>query len=304
MKGFICRWGYVGVLLAGIPVAGLRAAEPGWAAEAGARQLGSPEAREVSGMAATVAGDAGFWLINDSGGGSLLFLAGPDGRDRGKVRVAKAGNRDWEDLAGFMWKGKPYLLIADVGDNDAKRKACTLYVVREPELPAAGGVVDGVVEPEWKITFRYPDGARDCEAVAVDAAAGKVLLVSKRTRPPEVYELPLVPEAGREVVARNVGTTAVKQPPGGFPHPFGSQPTGLALSPDGRMAAVLSYVSVFLFPRNAGESWAEAMARNPVVLPRHGLPQAEALAFSRDGRSLSVVSEGLRSRLICYRRQP
>lgn len=35
------------------------------------------------------------------------------------------------------------------------------------------------------------DGPRDCEAVAVDAATGQVLLISKSAFPPELFSLPL-----------------------------------------------------------------------------------------------------------------
>src|SRR3546814_8112412 len=49
------------------------------------------------------------------------------------------------------------------------------------------------LEPAWSIAFRWPDGARDCEAVAVDAQRGEVLLISKKRTPPELFALPLRP---------------------------------------------------------------------------------------------------------------
>ena len=262
-----------------------------------------PGANETSGLAATVRGGDGLWLVNDSGGEPMLYLAGPDGADRGKVKVEAANNVDWEDLAGFSWQGKPYLLVADVGDNEGRRASCTLYIVPEPAPPPAGGVLNGVVKPAWTIEFRYPDGPRDCEAVAVDAARGKVILLSKRTIPPAVYELPLAPGKAGVVVAKKIGQTDVTPPPGGLPHPYGAQPTGLDLSADGTLAAVVTYVGVFVFPRNRQESWAEAFARKPVLLPRHGLWHAESIAFSRDGKKLFVASEGARSPIVTYRLQ-
>jgi DNA-binding beta-propeller fold protein YncE len=164
-------------------------------------------------------------------------------------------------------------------------------------------VLNGAVKPAWTIEFRYPDGLRDCEAVAVDAARGKVILLSKRTIPPAVYELPLSPAKAGVAVAQKIGQTDVTPPPGGFPHPFGAQPTGLDLSADGTLAAVVTYVGIFVFPRNREESWAAAFARKPVVLPRHGLWQAESIAFSRDGKKLFVVSEGARSPIVTYQLQ-
>jgi len=118
-----------------------------------------------------------------------------------------------------------------------------------------------------------------------------------------VYELPLQPANGGVVVARRIGQTDVSPPAGGFPHPFGAQPTGLDFSPDGTMAAVVTYVGVFVFPKRPNDSWAAVFARKPVILPRHSLAQAESIAFSRNGRTLWVVSEGARSPLVAYQLQ-
>lgn len=293
--------GVAGWIGAGVVSAVPAAAPAGvWTKVPGPVPVQAPAANEVSGLAVSGSARDGLWLINDSGGAPDLHFVGTDGTDRGKVRVDGVANVDWEELAAFRWRDHPYLLIADVGDNEGRRNSVVLHCLPEPTLPAGGRVLGGSVKPEWSIEFRYPDGPRDCEAVAVDVAAGKVILLAKRTVPPEVYELPLRPPQGAPVIARKIGRTDVRQPPGGLPHPYGSQPTGLALREDGTMAAVVTYVAVFLFPKTRGEGWAEAFARNPVILPRHGLMQAEAIAFARDGRSLFVVSEGTRSPLVVY----
>jgi len=118
-----------------------------------------------------------------------------------------------------------------------------------------------------------------------------------------VYELPLQPANGGIVVARRIGQTDVSPPAGGFPHPFGAQPTGLDFSPDGPMAAGVPYVRVFVFPKRPNAPRAAVFARKPVILPRHSLAQAESIAFSRNGRTLWVVSEGARSPLVAYQLQ-
>jgi len=253
---------------------------------------------EASGMAAAQGAVGGFWLVNDSGGAARLYRIGQAGEDLGSVAVEGIANRDWEDLAGFEWKGKPHLLIADVGDNAAQHDFYTLIAVEEP-MATAGKPLAGAVAPAWTIRFRYPEGPRDCESVAVDAKAGKIMLLSKRDRPPRLYELPLRPAGEGIQTAAFVGTTRVP-PPRGTLHPYGEQPTAMDFSPDGRRAAVLSYVGVFVFDRAPGEPWAKAFSRNPVMLEPHRLRQAESLAFSRDGRRLIAVSEGARSPLVIY----
>ena len=121
----------------------------------------------------------------------------------------KRANRDWEDLSSFRIGALAYLLVADTGDNDAKRKHVQLYVVPEPDLDLDDKVK---VEPAWKVDFVYPGGPRDAEAVAVDTANQRVLVLTKRTLPPELYEVPLTPGDGR-AKAKCSGPSRVCLPP-------------------------------------------------------------------------------------------
>lgn len=268
---------------------GTLAAEPSFRLQADPAKLASRAVTEASGLAVSPT-DAGFlWMINDSGGTPEIHLSGTDGTSRGSVKIADAKNTDWEDLAAFSLGGEPYLLIADIGDNASKRSSCTLYIVHEPTLPADGKSVSGEIPIAWEISFSYEDGPRDCEAVAVDAKGGKIILVNKRTEIPGVYELPLRP--GKNPVARKIGTTATKASGISFPIPFGNQPTGMDISADNRMAAIVTYLGVFLFKREQDETWADALARRPEFLGAHGLAQAESVAFSRDGKRIFAVSE-------------
>jgi hypothetical protein len=72
-------------------------------------------------------------------------------------------------------------------------------------------------------------------------------------------------------------------------------------SADGKLALVLTYGDLLLFPRQAGEPWAEALAREPIKLPPPVLPQAEGACFTRDGRAIFVCSEKT-GRLLRYDR--
>ena len=263
-------------------------------------KLQAPAITEASGMAISSADPRFMWIVNDSGGTPDVHLAGTDGTYRGKVTLKDTKNTDWEDLASFQLDGSNYLLVADTGDNNAKRDFCTLHILREPKLPADGTNLAATAEPAWQIQFRYEAGPRDCEAVAVDAKAGKIILVSKRTNPPEVHELPLRPPAKRGILtAKRLGTTEVKSPLDSL-IPFRNQPTGLDITADGSLAAVITYYGVFLFPRKPDESWTEAFAKPPAVLPPHLLGQAEAVAFSKDGKSIHAISEGRNSPIVSY----
>ncbi|RYD38226.1 MAG: hypothetical protein EOP87_01940, partial [Verrucomicrobiaceae bacterium] len=121
----------------------------------GAATIGSGAVAEASGLAVSSRDDAFMWIVNDSGAQADLHLFGKDGVDHGQVRVEGAVNVDWEDLCSFELDGKPYLLIADTGDNASRREDCGLYVVEEPRLPKAGEKLSGTVKVAWKIPFRF-----------------------------------------------------------------------------------------------------------------------------------------------------
>jgi hypothetical protein len=293
----------IGRILVAVAVSGVfavQAEELPYVRQKAEGSLQSAELREASGLASSPGGKDFLWLINDSGSPAEIHLTGTDGSDWGKVALSQTKNIDWEDLDSFLLDGKPYLLVADSGDNAGKRPECVLYIVPEPALPEAGKRLTGEAKAAWTIRFRYEDGPRDCESVAVDAQAGKILLLSKRSSPPMLYELPLKPATEEVQTAKRIGEIPKTLPAGFPPIPFGTQPTGMNIAPDGSAAAVVTYYGVFLFPRSSGETWGKAFARPPVELEPHRMGQVESVAFSRDGSILRLVAEGGKSPVARY----
>ena len=264
------------------------------------RQAGlvvNPALVETSGMAYSRREPGLLWMVNDGGHPAVLFAVGTDGRDRGTVAVGGAINNDWEDLAGFVWDGQPYILIADVGDNKAVRDLVRIYVVAEP-LRRAAGDFPARATVAWQFDFRYADGPRDCEGVGVDTRRGTILLITKRTTPPQVYTLPLRPAAGVVATARRVGTVPRIPPPtardlAADPR-FGalqSQPTALDIRNDNKLVVVQTYKDAYLFARRPGEAWAAALARTPRTVSLPKLKQKESACLTPDGRKLYVTTE-------------
>ena len=252
-----------------------------------------PHLSSLSGLAASHAHADTFWVLNDGGSGPTLYAIGKRGGLIATLHVTGVVNTDWEDLAAFDLRGRHYLLIADTGDNGGLRRTLQLHVVEEPQA-----LVDGVLHPAWSIAFRWPDGARDCEAVAVDAVRGEILLISKRHRPPELFVLPLQPTSARLQVARRVGYLAgIPQPDPKLLQPdahlarMRNQVTAADLSPDGRTLAVLTYHDVLLYSRGMSVDWPAAVAATPQVHALPWLAQAEALGWSADGQSLYATGE-------------
>ena len=262
-----------------------------------------PQLDEVSGLAASRAHPGLYWAHNDGGNGEKLMAVRSDGSRVATLRVVGVENVDWEDLDSFDLDGKHYLLVADTGDNGGIRKTLALHVIEEPSSLRDGDTLKAA----WSIEFRWPDGARDCEASAVDAVNGEVLLISKKRVPPELFRLPL--RAGKGVQTATLLTTLVgiKQPTetdlkeNPVYGRYRSQISGADLSPNGRVLAVLNYRSIHLYTRAPGQDWRQAMQAGAGELTFPWLPQAEGIAFSTDGRSLLIGSEQRPSPLLQYR---
>ena len=254
---------------------------------------------ETSGMVLSLRDKNLLWLINDSGNPPLIHAVGLDGSNRGQVHLLNAKNRDWEDLAAFQYDDESYLLIGDCGDNKRIQKTSFLYAVKEPQVGTTK-FPDGFSVPwKWRIEFTYIDGPRDCEGVAVDMSSQQILLLTKRTVPPVIYTLPLVPPNTKTILSAQPVATL-----NGIPVPspeelredplygrFRSQPTAMDISPDGKTIAILTYRQPYLFDRYRNESWAIVFNRPPKALSMPRMRQAEAICFSSDGTSLFVTSE-------------
>ena len=271
-----------------------------------ARRVGTLRAkslREVSGMAASRRVDDLLWVHNDSGAKAIVHAIDQNGAERARVTARGATSKDWEDMAAFEWQGKPMLVVADIGDNDALRSVVWLHMFVEPDLADLSGDALHNVETdlEWSVPFRFPGGAADCESIAVDEEAAEVLLLTKRENPPRLFSVPLAPEGalpGRGKVrdATFLGVVdTIPRPPASdiLADPvfgaYGSQPTAMDLS--GRELVVLTYRHGYRYERTGDESWADALGRPPqiILLPR--MKQPESLAFDRTGSHLFVTSE-------------
>jgi len=258
------------------------------------------DVKEASGLAASLRRDGLLWTLNDSGNPPELYAFDERGRDLGALAV-EAPNVDWEALAAFEHGGTPYLVVADVGDNFGWRPSVRIHVVEEPEVPAEGLPEGAVARIAWSFRFRYEDGPRDCEAVAVDPATGQLLLLGKRQVPAGLYRVDLLDDGrGDEVVrvARRIADL------GHIPQPsawdlaedpdygeYRSMPTALDLDPAGRRAVVMTYDYAYEFVRGAEEGWPRAFARAPTRIPVPTMRTSEAVAFARDGRSFYATSE-------------
>lgn len=254
---------------------------------------------ESSGIARSIRRPGHFWTHND-GNAPRLYCINERGETVGFVKLEGATFDDCEDVASFQWSGPsaepaavggaPYLLYADTGDNELSRREYRLHLIEEPVLKQSSK--RSAKKPQeapvaMSISFRYPDGPHDCEAVAVDPQSAKVYLATKeRQRGCLVYELDLPETAPEEpLVARYI--TRLATPPA----------AALDISPDGRRAVLLTDNGAYEFERREGQDWPAAFGNRLCRLKMPPRENGESICYGDDGKSLYLTSEGARQAL-------
>jgi len=241
---------------------------------------------EVSGLA----GGEGqtIYAINDSGNEPYLYGFDLTGEQTGEWRVEGMELEDWEDMAQLEIRGEPYLVIADVGDNLGVRDRVALLFIKVP------GIDDLTVKPEWILTFSYPDGPRDCEAVAITPDGKNILLVSKRDPIPRVYLLPMSFES-TDLIAEYLGlleTWPKLTERDRYQDPFWAggrrMPTAMAMNEDSLV--ITTYGHAFIYGIEEGD-WRQALSQSPLILRLPRTSGREAITFDNQGEYLITVNE-------------
>ncbi len=228
-----------------------------------------PAIAETSGMADSKKNKGFLWVHEDSGNPTQLYLLGHDGKVAKKILLKNVVNRDWEELQ--LSDGTIYL--ADIGDNLKRYDQYTIYAFAEPEF-----LVDEVADIK-SIVFTYEDGPRDAEAFLVDAATKDIFIITKSDNPSRIYRLAYPYSYTSVNTAKAAGTL----PMGGI--------VSAALSPDGKEIIVKTYMELFSFNKNIGQSIPQAFQDPFKKLPYRLEPQGEAVTFAADNSGYFTLSE-------------
>jgi hypothetical protein len=250
--------------------------------------VASPAVVELSGIGAGRLTDGVWWVHNDSGDSARVFAVGSDGRDLGEYALGGASAIDWEDIAvgpGPL-AGMNYLYVGDIGDNAKTRASIQVYRVLEPAVdtsvttPPPPQTLTGVA----KLTFVYPDGPHDAEALLVDPSSGEVFILTKDfSGIAQVFRAPANLAAGSSTTLTSVGTVSLGS---------GGAVTAADVTPTGDVVGLRTYFSVRLFPRVAGTPLVQSFAQPPCAGATVSEAQGEAIGFTRDGRGYVTASEG------------
>ena len=226
---------------------------------------------ESSGLGTSSYGDGIVYTHNDSGDTARFFAVNSSGATVAIYTLKGAAAHDWEDMeTGTDASGKPVLYFGDIGDNAVKRTEIDVYQVPEPRGPSAN-------VPWIRYRFAYPDGPHNAETLMVDPHTHRIFIASKAAIGDGLlYEAPAV------LSTTAINLLAVVTPQRTVP----MLTTAGDISPDGKLMVLLTYFSAYWSVGVNGE-----LHEFPVTEQR----QDEGIAFTRDGKSVIVGSEGVHS---------
>jgi len=264
------------------------------------KRITSHHLPELSGLTTSTRRPNELWAINDSGNSSRLYRL-DESLNVVQIVKLKPDNRDWEDLSSYTDGQYTWIVIAETGDNNKKHKKAKLYFYREDKLLSAD---KKRLLPDRILRFNYPTSPQDVEAIAIDPALNEIILISKKnTKSPKAYSLKLNGKNKQTAVsitklkhlknASKFSVLAAKL----TRHNLDAV-TAMDISKDGSKAVVLTYTDVWLYQREAKQSWNDAFKIEPQHLGRHRLQQAEAISFSLDDTKIWVTSERLPAPLV------
>jgi hypothetical protein len=252
---------------------------------------------ESSGLAVSTWDPARLWTHNDSGDRARMFALGPPTGGRcptiGVLNLAGIDAFDAEDLAPGPGHS---LWLADIGDNIGQRARIVLDRVEEPQTIAGDQSV-----PAQRYRLAYPDGPHNAEALLVSPRSGEIVIVTKgSSSKPLVYAAPagLADQPAPAGVTRLRGLGELNAPEAGG---LFEAISGGAVSPDGRLIVLRTYLDAYVYSAPDGNV-AAALLRPPRRFPLPSQPQGESVAFTPDGRSILLSSEGTGTDILSLRR--
>ena len=239
------------------------------------RLAGLPEA---SGLVASRTTPGRLWSHNDSGKPEI-FALDAKGKVAGRVSVSGASLVDWEAMASGPCETGTCLYVADIGDNNGKRKDITIYRMPEP------GQASGSVKIDGAFRAAYPDGGHDAEALLA-ASDGRLYIVTKGdTGAVSLYRFPAELRADTTMRLERVGAAMSNGQPAA-----NARITDGAVSIDGQWVA-LRTKGALIFYRAAEFLKGQFKEAGRMDLTSLGEPQGEAVTFG-PAQTVYIAGEG------------
>jgi hypothetical protein len=243
--------------------------------------VASPDLVEASGLAASRVAKGVLWSHNDSRGTATVYAFTTTGEDLGAYDVPDAFALDWEDMSpGPGPKGEGfYLYVGDIGDNfDIRGGLVTVYRVPDADPRS----LDGAFSESTPLTYRYPEGSYNAEALFIDPVEPALYLVTKGREEAVVFRGSLIPSDGP--VDLDIVSTLF----------LGAEVSGADMSADGTTLVLRGYRTVWMWHRDTSVSVSDMLRGDPCEAASPDERQGEAIAFDLD-LDYWTVSEGSNS---------
>ena len=209
-----------------------------------------------------------FWVIQDGGNGSTIYLTTADGSIDSLVNLPLT-NYDWEAVSG-----KPsdsLLFIGDFGNNYQSRKNLRIYKIH----PNGTDTIRFSYANQDDFTSDKGKNNFDCEAMVW--YKGQLHLFSKAWGNKVVRHYQL-PDTGSTYKVSPLEEIKLK-----------GLVTDAAISPSGKKLALLTYGKVYLFTLNEDGNW---FSNSPVCFKIPWAGQTEGLTFVNESRLLVCNETG------------
>jgi hypothetical protein len=242
-------------------------------------ELKNKKLSEISGGAASINNSKLFWLHNDSGNDPEIFLVNDQLKVLLTCKVKDIENRDWEDIAVGPGpeRGKNYVYIGEIGDNESKYSLKYIYRFEEPTWDGKANFIE--ITKFDTITFKLPDKKKGTETLLLDPATKNIFVISKREEPVWVYKLTFPQSTKDTLTAEKVISL-----------PF-TQIVGGDISSDGSIL-LKNYEHVFYWENEKGKKPIDMILKEkPFEVPYELEPQGEAILWTRDNSGFYTVSE-------------
>lgn len=267
-----------------------------------AKQVGTLDGsmlNEASGLAISKLVENRLFHINDSGDGPFIYLTQKDGKGTQKVSINGFLPFDVESLAYGKCGEDHCLIVGDIGDNKKVRETVSLVVVKDrKQFPDA-------IDPLHINQYRYPDGAKDAESLAIHPQTQDLYLMAKT---PDFINRKILVSGIYKITAeqwqkpqKNIVTMErigeIDLDYINFQYEFyGRLATGMDISPSGRSLLVLTYTDAILFNIDLSKNKIKPtkemeLDKDYQFIYLSSLPQQEAIAFNSLGSGFWYSTE-------------
>jgi hypothetical protein len=248
-----------------------------------AKELGAVEdlaLNEISGVAVSFEVPDALWTEEDSGNENKIYLITKTGKSLGSFRMTSVSDRDWEDMAistGPILNVR-YLYLAETGDNNYHYPVKSIYRFPEPSITNKPFPLNEEIPIVETISFKYPDGIKNSEAVMVDPVSHDIYIISKEGQA-TIY-VARFPQALNSVFTiTKLGTLPI------------SDVTSADISQDGTEILVKNYSLMLYWKKSSSESISELLKKTPQRAPYTPEPKGESVCWAADASGYFTISE-------------